>query len=277
MSFKSRFQGASSAMVSLEEQWIRIRAIDHLQRDSLVSLEWFFPCTDASDSNHLCVSPSCYFDFDRNKAISCTLAHIFRSQAGRAFLLALGIDTWRVWDAALSDWFISLSGITNKSRRKRGRSSIEWCSGKINTGRRPSKNGERITTWNFENLTKFFGMRAGRILCRIWRNLNDAQRFKTLEIELLELGHSLVRSHVHSHRSLTHLLCTARFARALRCARSFARSLTRSLPSSSDREIFLSNFQSVLNHCAVAVFSEGINVCMLADVRCNADAGYAGS
>ena len=45
------------------------------------------------------------------------------------------------------------------------------------------------------------------------------------------LGHSLVRSLVRSHRSLVRLLRTARFARALRCAHLFARSLT-SLTSS---------------------------------------------
>ena len=49
------------------------------------------------------------------------------------------------------------------------------------------------------------------------------------------LGHSLVRSLVRSHRSLIRLLRTARFARALRCAHSLARSLTHSLPSSSER------------------------------------------
>ena len=49
-----------------------------------------------------------------------------------------------------------------------------------------------------------------------------------LSMELMRkvLGHSLVRSLVHSHHSLMGLLRTARFARALRCADSFARSLT---------------------------------------------------
>ena len=46
------------------------------------------------------------------------------------------------------------------------------------------------------------------------------------------LGHSLLRSLVRSHRSLIRLLRTARFARALRCAHSLARSLTHSLRSS---------------------------------------------
>ena len=46
------------------------------------------------------------------------------------------------------------------------------------------------------------------------------------------LGHSLLRSLVRLHRSLIRLLRTARFARALRCAHSLARSLTRSLRSS---------------------------------------------
>ena len=44
-------------------------------------------------------------------------------------------------------------------------------------------------------------------------------------------GHSLNRLLVRSHRSLIRLLRTARFARALRCAHSFARLLTHSLPS----------------------------------------------
>ena len=46
------------------------------------------------------------------------------------------------------------------------------------------------------------------------------------------LGHSLLRSVVRLHRSLIRLLRTARFARALRCAHSFARSLTLSLARS---------------------------------------------
>ena len=64
-----------------------------------------------------------------------------------------------------------------------------------------------------------------------------------LEIATLVMGHSLVRSLVRSHRSLVRLLRTARFARALRCAHS--------LPSSWDSGIFLSDFQSVLDHCGV--------------------------
>ena len=55
------------------------------------------------------------------------------------------------------------------------------------------------------------------------------------------LGHSLVRSLVCSHHSLIRLLRTARFARALRCAHSFARSLTHSLPSSWERSLCLWN------------------------------------
>ena len=42
------------------------------------------------------------------------------------------------------------------------------------------------------------------------------------------IGHSILRSLVRSHRSLSRLLRTARFARALRCAHSFAHSLTHS-------------------------------------------------
>ena len=50
-------------------------------------------------------------------------------------------------------------------------------------------------------------------------------------IKTLVLGHSLVRLLVRSHRSLVRSLRTARFARALRCAHSFARSLTSLTPS----------------------------------------------
>ena len=49
----------------------------------------------------------------------------------------------------------------------------------------------------------------------------EQQRIKTKV-----LGHSLVRSLVRSHRSLICLLRPARFACALHCAHSFARSLT---------------------------------------------------
>ena len=48
------------------------------------------------------------------------------------------------------------------------------------------------------------------------------------KIQTAVLGHSLVRSLVRSHRSLVRLLRTAR---ALRCAHSFARSLTSLTPS----------------------------------------------
>ena len=50
-------------------------------------------------------------------------------------------------------------------------------------------------------------------------------------IETSGLGHSLVCSLIRSHRSLVCLLRTARFARALRCAHSFGRSLTLLTPS----------------------------------------------
>ena len=50
-------------------------------------------------------------------------------------------------------------------------------------------------------------------------------------IQIRVLGHSLIRSLVRSYRSLVRLLRTARFARALHCAHSFARSLTSLAPS----------------------------------------------
>ena len=55
------------------------------------------------------------------------------------------------------------------------------------------------------------------------------------------LGHSLLCLLVCSHHSLICLLCTARFTRALSCAHSFARSLTRSLWSSWERGFCLWN------------------------------------
>ena len=53
------------------------------------------------------------------------------------------------------------------------------------------------------------------------------------------LGHSLVRSLVRSHCPLICSLCTAHFARTLRCAHLFVRSLTRLLPSSWERGGYL--------------------------------------
>ena len=67
----------------------------------------------------------------------------------------------------------------------------------------------------------------------------------------LEIGMLIMGSLVCSHRPLLHLFHTAHFARALRCAHSFARSLTHSLLSSWYSGIFVSKFQSALNHCAL--------------------------
>ena len=58
------------------------------------------------------------------------------------------------------------------------------------------------------------------------------------------MGHSFIRSLVRSHRSLVRFLRTARFA-------ALVRSLAHSLLSSWDSEIFLSTFQSVLDHCVL--------------------------
>ena len=65
------------------------------------------------------------------------------------------------------------------------------------------------------------------------------------EIGTIVMGHSFIRSRVRSHRSLVCLLRTARFACALCCAHSFARSLL----SSWDSEISLFDFEGVPNHC----------------------------
>ena len=72
-------------------------------------------------------------------------------------------------------------------------------------------------------------------------------------IQTAVLGHSLVCSFVCSNRSLIHLLCPARFARALRCAHSFARSLRsllRSWEVNDSMAIFSVFFFSLLDHSA---------------------------
>ena len=51
------------------------------------------------------------------------------------------------------------------------------------------------------------------------------------------MGHSLLRLLVHSRRSLIRLLRTARFARALRCFHTFARSLAHS--GAHGKELFV--------------------------------------
>ena len=63
------------------------------------------------------------------------------------------------------------------------------------------------------------------------------------------LGHSLVCSLVHSHRTLICFLHTACFACALRCAHSFVRSLARSR-AHGIVSFLMSHFQTVLNHSA---------------------------
>ena len=57
------------------------------------------------------------------------------------------------------------------------------------------------------------------------------------------LGHSLVSLLVHSYHSLICLLCTACFARTLRCAHSFARSLTSLTPKLMGKYIILSQYR----------------------------------
>ena len=67
----------------------------------------------------------------------------------------------------------------------------------------------------------------------LWQETEQCQwiTYKEPRIQTAVLGHSLVRSLVRSHRSLVRLLRTARFARALHCAHSLARSLTSLTPS----------------------------------------------
>ena len=63
----------------------------------------------------------------------------------------------------------------------------------------------------------------------------------TMKLTPIVLGHSLVRSLVHSHCTLIRLLRTARFTRAFRCAHSFERSLARPLTRSRvhGKEVFV--------------------------------------
>ena len=67
------------------------------------------------------------------------------------------------------------------------------------------------------------------------------KRFRSMQSTRRVLAHSLLHSLARSHRSLIRLLRTACFARALCCAHSFARSLTRSLRSSWERGFCLWN------------------------------------
>ena len=90
-----------------------------------------------------------------------------------------------------------------------------------------------------------FGRTMGRMHC-------DSE---PLKIGTLVMSHSLIRSLVRLHRSLTRLLHTARFILLASLARCYVRSLARSLsfPSSWDNGIFLSNFQCVLNHSGMTM------------------------
>ena len=92
-----------------------------------------------------------------------------------------------------------------------------------------------------------FGCTMGRMHC-------DSE---PLKIGTLVMSHSLIRSLVRLHRSLTRLLRTARFillpSLARCCIHSFARSLTHSLPSSWGSGTFMSGFLSVLDHGGAAM------------------------
>ena len=71
--------------------------------------------------------------------------------------------------------------------------------------------------------TKFLQPRSQKVSYRCALGWNDMKSTRRV------LGHSLVRSLVRSHHSLNRLHRTARFARVLRCAHSFARWLAHSL------------------------------------------------
>ena len=91
---------------------------------------------------------------------------------------------------------------------------------------------------------------------RIFRSLGSASLYQRLSTSLEPrnrptfgrmtmkstrrvLGQSLLHSFVRSHRSFIYLLRTARFARALRCAHSSARSLAHSVSGAHGNEIYV--------------------------------------
>ena len=84
------------------------------------------------------------------------------------------------------------------------------------------------------------------------------------------LGYSLVRSLVHSRHTFIRSLRTSRFARALRCARSFAHLLTGLSPSS-----FMSNFQGVLNHSVLLETHPNANSRFRRNAEANEDTVYS--
>ena len=65
-----------------------------------------------------------------------------------------------------------------------------------------------------------------KLLKALWSKIE-----KNTDVSTGPFARPFARSLVHSQRSLLPLLQTARFARALRCAHSFARSLTSLTPS----------------------------------------------
>ena len=69
------------------------------------------------------------------------------------------------------------------------------------------------------------------------RSGHPAMGGMTIKWTRRSLGHSLLRSLVPSHRSLIFMLCTALFARVLRCAHSLARSLAHSV--AYGKEVFV--------------------------------------
>ena len=82
------------------------------------------------------------------------------------------------------------------------------------------------------------------------------------------LGHSLLLSLVRLHRSLIRLLRTSCFARALRCAYLFARSLAHS--EAHEKEAFsyaLNAVASTKGGLWVSKFTETKDICILRDVR----------
>ena len=81
--------------------------------------------------------------------------------------------------------------------------------------------------------------RSVRVLVHpsVRRSGHPAMGGMTIKWTRRSLGHSLLRSLVPSHRSLIFMLCTALFARVLRCAHSLARSLAHSV--AYGKEVFV--------------------------------------
>ena len=96
---------------------------------------------------------------------------------------------------------------------------------------------------------------SAALLTRFGRTMGRMTRKLTRRV----LGHSLVRSLIHSHHTLIRFLRTARFARALRCAHSFARSPTRT--RAHGKEIFVHELNASISCSFNPLWAARLCVC----------------